>query len=120
MDVTLLSGKTVRKLEADACARCGKRYYNLDAVRQVQKAWANRPSRCSPGRPTISTCPTCGSKQIRRKPVYAPVPGNRKVRVQAAVCPDCGEPLFGLEAIRRLEAADPRFRRKGPRGRARP
>jgi predicted RNA-binding Zn-ribbon protein involved in translation (DUF1610 family) len=112
VDVTLLSGKVVRNVEADVCPQCGERYYDLDAVRLIEKAWTKRSSRWSADRPTISMCPTCGSKRIRRRPVRVAISNGKKVRVEFAVCPDCGEQLFDMEAMRRLEAAD---RRRGKR-----
>jgi len=45
VDVHLRSGKIVRDVEADVCPRCGERYYDLDAVQQIEKAWIKRSSR---------------------------------------------------------------------------
>jgi hypothetical protein len=43
--VHLRSGKVVRDVEADICPKCGERYFDLDAVRQIEKAWAKKSSR---------------------------------------------------------------------------
>jgi YgiT-type zinc finger domain-containing protein len=45
VEVHLRSGKVVRDVEADVCPKCGERYYDLDAVRQVEKAWAKKSTR---------------------------------------------------------------------------
>lgn len=110
MDVALRSGKVIRGVEADVCPQCGERYYDLDAVRQIQKAWAKKPTRRSAVQQTLSICPTCGSKRMRRRPVRVAVSNGKRVRVEIEVCLDCGERLYDLEAMRRLEAADPRDR----------
>lgn len=44
VDVHLRSGKVVRGVEADVCPKCGERYYDLDAVAKIEKAWTKRSS----------------------------------------------------------------------------
>jgi len=107
VDVALLNGKVARNVEADVCPRCGERYYDLDAMRKLREARTGEVARPS----TLSMCPTCGSKRIRRKNVCVAVANGKRIRVELEVCPDCGERLYDPEAMRRLEAADPRHRR---------
>ena len=62
----------------------------------------------------ICTCPTCGSKRIRRvrRGVMRTV-GGEKYLVPAVAfheCPDCGEKLYGREAMRKLEAYRPKLK----------
>jgi len=59
----------------------------------------------------ITRCPTCGSKRIR--PVCRAV--NRTFKgqtyrvpaVEFHECPDCGEKLYGREAMQKLESHRP-------------
>ena len=57
----------------------------------------------------IRTCPTCGSRKIRRQKtdVTFKVKGRRKVvkNLELEVCPACGEKLFDSEASRQVEEA---------------
>jgi YgiT-type zinc finger domain-containing protein len=62
----------------------------------------------------IRTCPTCGSKRIRRvrRSVMRTV-GEEKYLVPAVEfheCPDCGEKLYGHEAMRKLESYQPKLK----------
>jgi len=56
----------------------------------------------------IRICPTCGSKRIRRvrRGVRRTVGGEQFVvpGVEFHECPDCGEKLYGREAMRKLES----------------
>lgn len=36
VDVELRSGKTVRDVEADVCAGCGERYFDMDAMDKIE------------------------------------------------------------------------------------
>ncbi|MGA2500214.1 MAG: YgiT-type zinc finger protein [Tepidisphaeraceae bacterium] len=62
----------------------------------------------------IRICPTCGSKRIRV--VCRSVTRNFKGRsyevpdVQFHECPDCGEKLYGREAMQKLESYRPKLK----------
>jgi YgiT-type zinc finger domain-containing protein len=64
----------------------------------------------------IKICPTCGSRRIRR--VVADYRGNFRGKpyiargVEHHECPNCGEKLFGPEAMRRIESSRPPHKRK--------
>ena len=65
----------------------------------------------------IRTCPTCGSKGIHhvRRAVMRTVRG-KSYRVPGVVlheCPDCGEKLYGREAMRKLESYRPKLKATG-------
>jgi YgiT-type zinc finger domain-containing protein len=57
----------------------------------------------------ITKCPTCGSKRIRR--VRRDIKGSFRGKpyiarnVEFEECPNCGERLFDLEAMAKLETA---------------
>jgi len=55
----------------------------------------------------IRRCPTWGSRRIHRQKVTISATGRGKTAavpdLELAVCPDCGEKLFDLEASRRME-----------------
>ena len=36
VDVKLRSGKFVRKVEADVCANCGEKYFDMDAMDKIE------------------------------------------------------------------------------------
>jgi YgiT-type zinc finger domain-containing protein len=59
----------------------------------------------------IRTCPTCGSKRIRRvrKSVTRSVHGRtcQVPDVEFHECPACGEKLYGHKAMRQLETYRP-------------
>lgn len=56
----------------------------------------------------ITRCPSCGSKKIKK--VRKAVRGRFKGRpytapnVEFHECPDCGERIYGPEAMRKIEA----------------
>jgi YgiT-type zinc finger domain-containing protein len=56
----------------------------------------------------IRTCPTCGSKRIRlvRRNMTRTFLGEtyRVPSVPIHECPDCGEKLYGREAMHKLES----------------
>ena len=56
----------------------------------------------------IRTCPTCGSKRIRlvRRAITENFAGEtyRVPSVPIHECPDCGERLYGREAMHKLES----------------
>ena len=60
----------------------------------------------------IHTCPTCGSKRIRRvrRGVVRTVGGEKHVvpGVEFYECLACGERLYGREAMRKLETYRPK------------
>lgn len=64
----------------------------------------------------IKTCPTCGSKRIRR--VKRDVQSKRAGQVFVArgieieECPDCGEQLFSPESLDQIEAQRLRSQKK--------
>ncbi len=61
----------------------------------------------------ITTCPTCGSKKIKRvrRNLKRELSGRRYVvpDVEFEECPDCGEQLFDREAMSKIEAHSPAF-----------
>jgi YgiT-type zinc finger domain-containing protein len=64
----------------------------------------------------ISVCPTCGSKKMKK--VRGPL--TRKFEGEAYTvpdityheCPDCGEHLYEPDAMDKLQAASPAFRKR--------
>jgi YgiT-type zinc finger domain-containing protein len=64
----------------------------------------------------IKTCPTCGSKRIRvvRKDYHGRYKGKAYVArdVEYHECPQCGEKLFGSEAMKKIESSRPQPRRR--------
>jgi YgiT-type zinc finger domain-containing protein len=62
----------------------------------------------------IRTCPTCGSKRIQRvrRGVTRTVGGKTYLvpGVDFHECPDCGEKLYGHEAMRKLESYRPKLK----------
>ena len=69
---------------------------------------------------TVTTCPTCGSKKIRRKVIdlQMTVKGRTKtVRgLELEVCPVCGEKLFDAEASAKVDRAFHLAKRKAAAG----
>ena len=70
---------------------------------------------------SIKTCPTCGSKRIAfvRRTLVRRHKGRtyRVPDLEFHECPDCGERLYGPEAMRKIEAHSPAYahRRRGKR-----
>lgn len=62
----------------------------------------------------IRTCPTCGSKRIKRvrRGVARTVGGEKYVvpGVEFHECPDCGEKLYGRQAMQKLESFRPKIK----------
>lgn len=117
-------------VQADICPRCGEHYFDLETMRKLEAAdqldlsrRSNNKKLSSPSphsgsknrttdRARLQTCIMCGSKQVGRRTVTVTRQSGTRVRVRADVCPDCGERYYDSEAMRRLEAADPRDKRK--------
>lgn len=63
----------------------------------------------------ITTCPTCGSKKIRRLArTIKGVRGGKPFSVSGVsvdACPDCGEILFDHAALQKIEAHQHRSRK---------
>ena len=63
----------------------------------------------------ISVCPKCGSRKIRRvKEDYRRIFRGQEYVVsdlEFHQCPQCGERLFDREAMRRIEACSPAYRK---------
>ena len=59
----------------------------------------------------LQKCPTCGSNRIQRKVVDLEwtAKGKNKIvpGIELEVCPECGEKLFDLAAMDRLESIIP-------------
>jgi len=62
----------------------------------------------------ITICPTCGSRKIHpvRKDFHGEFRGKPYIARDVAFheCPNCGEKLFGPEAMKKIEEARPKFR----------
>ena len=62
----------------------------------------------------IRTCPTCGSKRIKRvrRGVTRCVLGEKYVvpAVEFHECPHCGEKLYGRQAMQKLELFRPKIK----------
>jgi len=62
----------------------------------------------------IRTCPTCGSKRIKRvrRGVTRTAHGEKYVvpAVEFHECPDCGEKLYGRQAMQKLELFRPKIK----------
>lgn len=67
----------------------------------------------------IHRCPTCGSRRIRsvRRNWIGKIEGKSYSvpSLQFYECPDCGERIYGAEAIRKIEAHSPVFTKAVPR-----
>ena len=63
----------------------------------------------------IRTCPTCGSKKIKkiRGNLTREFEGEKYSvpNVEYYECPDCGERIYGREAVRKIQAKSPAFQR---------
>jgi YgiT-type zinc finger domain-containing protein len=61
----------------------------------------------------IKTCPTCDSRKIHlvRKDYHGNFQGKRYVAkgVRFYECPNCGEQVFGPEAMKKIEDARPKI-----------
>ena len=61
----------------------------------------------------ITTCPSCGSKRIRRvRRNWTGTCNGQSYTVRNLrfhECPDCGERVYSPEAMRRIEAGSPAF-----------
>lgn len=64
----------------------------------------------------ITRCPTCGSPNIKK--VERDYPRDFKDQqyivpsLEFHECPDCGERIFDREAMRKIEAISPAFKKK--------
>ena len=60
-------------------------------------------------KPPITACPTCGQKTLRRhkRDIRGTYKGRPYVarNVEVEDCSNCGERLFDLEAMRKIESA---------------
>ena len=63
----------------------------------------------------ITNCPSCGSDQIRKvcRTWRGTFEGQRYSvpRLTFHECPDCGENVYGREAMRKIEARSPAYRK---------
>ncbi len=61
----------------------------------------------------INTCPTCGSKKIKRvtRNLTCNFAGHSYVvpDLEFHECPDCGEHLYDRDAMRKIEAHSPAY-----------
>lgn len=69
----------------------------------------------------FSQCPTCGGRRIRvvKRDVRGNVRGHKYIAkdIEFHECPDCGEKLYGPEAMRKIESFRPRVAAKPVRRR---
>jgi len=67
----------------------------------------------------ITTCPNCGSKRIQHvcRDLHGEFKGEAYVvpNLEFHECPDCGERVFDRDAMRRIEAVSPAYRKRRPR-----
>jgi len=67
----------------------------------------------------ITRCPTCESPRMRRvrKNLRRTFRGQSYVvpNLDFEECPDCGERLFDRDAMRKIEAHSPAYRKRQPR-----
>jgi YgiT-type zinc finger domain-containing protein len=67
----------------------------------------------------IRTCPSCGSKKIRkvRGRISREYEGLKYSvpDVEYYECPDCGERIYGIEAVRKIQAKSPAFQSRHAR-----
>ncbi len=65
---------------------------------------------------SITFCPSCGSKKLKkvRRNLVEECQGQTYVvpRLEFHECPDCGEKIYGPEAMRRIEAVSPAFKER--------
>jgi len=63
----------------------------------------------------ITFCPTCGSKKVKkvRRDLVEEYQGYTVPKLEFHKCPDCGEKIYGPEAMRRIEAISPAFKARG-------
>jgi len=70
----------------------------------------------------ITTCPTCGSKRIKKlKRDWTDEFQGKTFTVPTLEfheCPDCGERLYDAQAMRKIEAHSPAFAKQRTRKRA--
>ncbi|MCI0418022.1 MAG: type II toxin-antitoxin system MqsA family antitoxin [Acidobacteria bacterium] len=63
----------------------------------------------------VITCPSCGSEKIEkvRRNWQGKYQGKAYTvrELEFYKCPNCGESVYGREAIRRIEAESPAFRK---------
>jgi len=63
----------------------------------------------------ITTCPTCGSKKIKRvrRNLTRKFDGHEYTvpNLEYYECPDCGEKVYDRDAMRQIEAHSPAFKR---------
>jgi len=63
----------------------------------------------------ITQCPSCGSRRLKRKREnWSRDFEGQAYRVRGLEfleCPDCGEKVFDREAMRKIEAQSPAFRK---------
>jgi YgiT-type zinc finger domain-containing protein len=105
-----VSGGGSLAVQADVCPHCGEQYFDLETMRKIEAADQPNTRRSQTGTGTLRTCISCGSKKVSRRAVNVKLWVGKTVRVNADVCPVCGERYFDLDAMRALEATDPRFR----------
>jgi YgiT-type zinc finger domain-containing protein len=67
----------------------------------------------------ITTCPSCGSKEIKRVRRNLPreFEGHEYTvpNLEYNECPDCGEKVYDRDAMREIQAHSPAFKRLGPK-----
>ena len=70
----------------------------------------------------ITTCPSCSSPKIRkvRRNWTANFKGKRYTvpNLEYYECPNCGEKIYGRDAMRKIEAHSPAFQKTYPKRRS--
>lgn len=67
----------------------------------------------------ITTCPSCGSKRIKRvrRNLTRKFEGHEYTvpNLEYSECPDCGEKVYDRDAMREIQAHSPAFERSSPK-----
>ena len=98
-----VSGGESLAVQADVCPHCGEQYFDLETTRKIEAADQPDTRRSQNGRGTLQTCIMCGSKKVSRRTVNVKLKVGATVRVNADVCPNCGERYFDREAMEKIE-----------------
>ncbi|MGH9852498.1 MAG: YgiT-type zinc finger protein [Blastocatellia bacterium] len=81
----------------------------------MRKIESDSPSFTKPARLKITVCPTCGSDKIKlvRKDQTREFEGRVYTvpDLEFYECPDCGEEVYSPEAVRKIQAHSPAYKK---------